>query len=127
MIKEGYFYTKEHEWVSIDGEIATVGVTDFAQSELGEIVFVELPKVGEKLIQNGSFCVLESTKAASDVYAPISGVVKILNPALTESPNLINNDPYGDGWLIKLEGISKSELESLMDATSYKAFISESE
>ncbi|MCB9030333.1 MAG: glycine cleavage system protein GcvH [Deltaproteobacteria bacterium] len=118
-------YTKEHEWVRVSGSSATVGITEFAQGELGEIVFVELPSSGKTFNQADSICVVESTKAASDVYTPISGTVSEGNSALESSPELVNSDPYGDGWLIKLSDITESDLEKLMDATEYEKYIGE--
>ena len=116
-------YTKEHEWVKIDGTVAVVGITEFAQQELGDIVFVELPAVGKQLKASETLCVVESTKAASDVYSPIGGVVKLANQKLDQSPELVNSDPYGDGWMVKLENFSSAEIESLMDAAAYQAFL----
>lgn len=116
-------YTKEHEWIRIEGDMAIVGVTDFAQSELGEIVFTELPQVGSAVTTGGTFCVLESTKAASDVYAPISGIVAEINETVSSDPTLINKDPFGAGWLVKLKGFRVEELNSLLTADQYKAHI----
>ena len=117
-------YTKEHEWVRVEGGgRAVVGITEFAQSELGEIVFVELPEVGREVEQGESVCVAESTKAASDIYAPIAGKVAEINSALSDAPDSINKSPYDDGWLIKLEGVNGSQIESLMDADEYAAFV----
>lgn len=116
-------YTKDHEWVKLDGTTAKIGVTDFAQSELGEIVFVEVPSIGRSMKQSESFSVLESTKAASDVYTPVSGTVKAVNANLSGNPTLVNSDPYGEGWLAILDGVSPSELETLMTAEQYKKHI----
>ena len=116
-------YTREHEWVLIEGNLATVGITDFAQHELGEVVYVELPKVGDSVTKDEPFGVVESVKAASDVYAPVSGEVTESNDDLVSSPELINDDPYGDAWLIRVEMSDPSELESLMDAPTYRAMI----
>lgn len=116
-------YTKDHEWILLEGDIATVGITDFAQSELGEIVFADLPAIGKKVGAGEPVCVLESTKAASDVYAPISGTVKEVNSALTSDPTSVNSDPYKNGWLVKLSGINAAELEPLMNADAYKQHI----
>ena len=116
-------YTKDHEWVLLEGSTATVGVTEFAQSELGEIVFVDLPPVGKEVSKGGSFCVLESTKAASDVYAPISGKVKEVNSALSNEPTMVNSDPYKNGWLAKFENVSAADVAELMDAAAYKSHI----
>lgn len=116
-------YTKEHEWVKVDGTTATVGITEYAQGELGDIVFVDLPDVGKKLTPGQSFCVLESTKAASDVYAPISGTVASVNAALSDNPTEVNHSPYEKGWLATFADINSAELDSLMSAEQYKAFI----
>lgn len=116
-------YTKDHEWVLVEGSVATVGVTEFAQSELGEIVFVDVPAVGKTVSAGSSFCVLESTKAASDVYAPLGGTVSAANDALKDDPTKVNSDPYGAGWLCKLEGFQAAELEKLMTAAEYKKHI----
>ena len=113
-------YTKDHEWVRLEGEIATVGITEFAQQELGEIVFADTPAAGKTFKQGETLCVVESTKAASDVYAPISGTVKEGNSALTATPDLINSASYTNGWLVKLEKINKAELDKLMSAADYK-------
>ena len=116
-------YTKDHEWVRVEGTSATMGITDFAQSELGEIVFCELPPIGKEVKQGETVCVLESTKAASDVYAPLSGKVSQVNTALTEDPTKVNSASYQAGWLVKLSGINPSELASLMDAAGYEKHI----
>ena len=116
---ENLRYTKDHEWVKLDGAVATVGVTEFAQSELGEIVFADLPAVGKTFKQKDSICVVESTKAASDVYAPIGGKVKEANTALSDNPGLINSSPYQDGWLVRLENPAKKDLDGLMSAQAY--------
>src|SRR3981189_3485136 len=96
-------YTKTHEWISVDGKTATVGITDFAQAQLGDVVFLELPAVGRKLAERENFGVIESVKAASDLYSPVSGRVTAVNDQLTAKPELVNSDPYGDGWILKLE------------------------
>lgn len=118
-------YTREHEWVSIEGNQATVGITDFAQHELGEVVFVELPKVGDSVTKDEPFGVVESVKAASDVYAPLSGEVTEINDDLVSSPELINDDPYGDAWLIRIEMSDPAEVEHLMNADDYKDYVEE--
>lgn len=122
-VPEGLKYTKDHEWVKIEGDVAVCGVTDFAQSELGEIVFAELPSVGSKVSAGGSFCVLESTKAASDVYAPISGTVSEVNQAVSSDPTLVNKEPFGAGWLVKLRDFKSEDLDGLMTPEQYKAHI----
>ena len=96
-------YTKTHEWVTVDGKTVTIGITDFAQSQLGDVVFLELPAVGRKLAVRESFGVIESVKAASDLYAPVPGKITAVNDKLTANPELVNSDPYGDGWILKLE------------------------
>jgi glycine cleavage system H protein len=118
-------YTREHEWVLIEGNQATVGITDFAQHELGEVVYVELPKVGDSITKDEPFGVVESVKAASDVYAPVSGEVTESNDDLVSSPELINDDPYGDAWLIRVEMSDSSEVEHLMTAQEYKDYVEE--
>jgi glycine cleavage system H protein len=112
-------YSKEHEWVRVDGDTATIGITSFASDELGDIVFVELPEVGASLSQFGAFGVVESVKAVSDLYAPISGEVREVNEALRDSPELLNADPFGDGWIAKVSLADASELDSLLDAAAY--------
>jgi glycine cleavage system H protein len=116
-------YTAEHEWVRVDGEEVVCGITEFAQSELGEIVFVELPAEGTAVSKGDSLCVVESTKAASDVYAPIGGTVADVNAALQDGPDLVNADPYKDGWMVRLKDVSTSDLEALMDAAAYQALL----
>lgn len=116
-------YTKDHEWVKVEGNVATIGVTEFAQSELGEIVFADLPAPGKTFKQKDSICVVESTKAASDVYAPVGGKVKESNKALADNPSLINSSPYQDGWLVRLENPESKDLEGLMSAQGYAEFL----
>ena len=122
-VPESLKYTKEHEWVKLEGNVAIVGITEFAQSELGDIVFIDLPKKGTAVAQGKTLCVVESTKAASDVYAPISGSVEEANDALSSSPELVNSSPYEKGWLAKLSQPNASEISSLMSASEYKAFL----
>jgi len=117
------YYTENHEWISLDGEEGVVGITEHAQEELGDIVYVELPTVDEGLDQFEEFGVIESVKAVSDVFTPVSCVVTEINESLMDQPELINEDPYGDGWLIKVELKDKSELDELMDSTEYKSFL----
>ena len=114
-------YSREHEWVRVDGGRATIGITSFAADELGDIVFVELPEVGAALSQFASFGVVESVKAVSDLYAPISGEVVEVNDALRESPELLNADPFGEGWIARVELANRGELDSLLDASAYAA------
>ena len=117
------FFTDEHEWIDIEGDTATVGITDYAQEQLGDIVFVELPSVGTMLDKAGDAAVVESVKAASDVYAPISGEVTEANGALGDDPALVNTSPEEDGWFFRMTIGDKSELEGLMDDKAYKAFV----
>jgi glycine cleavage system H protein len=114
-------YTADHEWLRIDGDVATIGVTDYAQTQLGDVVFVDLPKVGRVVKKAEAAAVVESVKAASDVYAPISGEVLEVNEALGADPSLVNSDPAGGAWFFKLRIADKKELEGLMDEAAYKA------
>lgn len=114
-------YSKDHEWVRVEGSRATIGITNFAADELGDIVFVELPEPGTKVAQFASFGVVESVKAVSDLYAPVSGEVVEINAALREKPELVNADPLGEGWMLKVELSSPDEVEQLMDAAAYQA------
>jgi glycine cleavage system H protein len=118
-----YRYTQEHEWVRLEGNLATVGITDYAQHELGDVVYVDLPKVGAKLNAGESFGTVESVKAVSDIYAPVSGEVAEVNSGLSETPETINKDPHGKAWLIKLKLANSSEVSKLMDAAAYEAFL----
>ena len=117
-------YTKDHEWISLEGNIATIGITDFAQRELGDIVYVEVETIGKPLNAGAVFGTVEAVKTVSDLYLPVSGTVNELNPALANSPELVNNDPYGDGWMIKLAINNPADLEKLMDAAAYKQLVS---
>ena len=117
------YFTDEHEWIDVEGDTATVGITDYAQEQLGDIVFVELPSVGAMLDKAGDAAVVESVKAASDVYAPISGEVTEGNDALEEDPALVNSSPEEEGWFFRMTIGDKSELEGLMDDKGYKAFV----
>jgi glycine cleavage system H protein len=125
MVPKDCRYTKEHEWVKMDGALGTVGITDFAQHELGDVVFVELPKIGAKFSAGDSFGTVESVKAVSEIYAPVSGEVAEINPALGNEPEKINQDPHGAAWLIKLKLANPAEVNSLMDAAAYEAYIAE--
>jgi glycine cleavage system H protein len=118
-------YTKEHEWIDAKGDAATIGITDYAQHELGDVVFVELPKAGSKLTAGKTFGSVESVKAVSEIYAPANGEVVEANPKLKDAPESINSDPHGEGWLVKIKLANPSELNSLMDAKAYEAFIEE--
>ncbi|UIP06733.1 glycine cleavage system protein GcvH [Erythrobacter sp. SDW2] len=119
------YFTDEHEWIDLEGDLATVGITDYAQGQLGDIVFVELPEVGTTVEKGGEAAVVESVKAASDVYAPITGEVMEANAALEEDPALVNTSPEEDGWFFRMTVADKAELEGLMDAKAYKAFCDE--
>jgi glycine cleavage system H protein len=114
-------YTKEHEWVKLEGDIATVGITDFAQSELGDIVYVEIETVGQTLAQDEIFGSVEAVKTVSDLFLPIAGEVLEVNPALNDQPELVNTDPFGEGWMIKMKVSNISDLDSLMDLVTYQA------
>ena len=116
------YFTDEHEWIDLEGDTATVGITDYAQGQLGDIVFVELPSVGTMLEKGKDAAVVESVKAASDVYAPISGEVTEANGALEDDPALVNSSPEEDGWFFRMTVSDKSQLEGLMDAAAYKSF-----
>jgi glycine cleavage system H protein len=117
------YYTKDHEYLRVDGDTATVGITDYAQAQLGDVVFVELPGVGKSFKQGAEAAVVESVKAASDVYAPVTGEIVAINTGLPDSPALINEDPEGKGWFMKIKLADKGELAGLMDEAAYKALI----
>ena len=119
------YFTKDHEWIAVEGSEATVGITDYAQGQLGDITFVELPAEGGEVGKGDSASVVDSVKAASDVYAPVSGTVTVANGALENQPELVNSDPEGEGWLWKMTLSDPSELDGLMDEASYQAFVSE--
>lgn len=120
-----YRYTKDHEWIHADGSVATIGITDYAQHELGDVVFVELPKPGTKIETGKSFGTVESVKAVSEIYAPASGEVVEANAALNDTPEKINSDPHGAAWLIKIRPANPAEISALMDAKAYEAFIAD--
>jgi len=122
-IPEGLRYSKEHEWVLVEGKTATIGITEYAQEELGDIVFVELPEIGEKIVKDDPFGAVESVKAVSDVYAPVSGTVLEINDSLPDSPETINDDAYGDGWMIRVEMQDMDDLKDLMTAEEYGEYI----
>ena len=119
----GLKYSKEHEWVAAEETAATIGITDHAQEQLGEIVYIELPSIGEKVSKDDPFGVVESVKAVSDIYAPVSGTVLEVNEDLAESPEVVNEDPYGDGWLIKIRVSDPADLDDLMDNEEYEQMI----
>lgn len=116
-------YTEDHEWVRIDGDVATVGITEYAQEQLGDIVFIDLPETGAEMAQGDDAAVIESVKAASDIYAPISGEIGEVNEALDAEPAIVNQDAQGEGWLFTLSVSDVGELDNLMDADAYQAFI----
>jgi glycine cleavage system H protein len=116
-------YTKDHEWVRLDGDIAVVGISDYAQKQLGDVVYVELPAVGKSFAQGAEACTVESVKAASDVFAPVSGEVVEANAAVNDDPSLVNTDPLGKGWFIKLRIKDKGELAKLMDEAAYAKYV----
>lgn len=120
-----YRYSKEHEWVKVEGSSATIGITDYAQGELGDVVFVELPKVGAQLKAGQSFGNIESVKAVSEIFAPLTGEVTEINPALHDAPETVNKDPHGAAWLIKIRVADAKEIAGLMDAAAYQAYIAE--
>lgn len=116
-------YTKDHEWVKIDGDIVTVGITDFAQGELGDIVYVEIESLDETLEADAVFGTVEAVKTVSDLFLPVAGEIIAFNEALEEAPEKVNDDPYGDGWMIKIKVANTSDLETLLDADAYKTII----
>ena len=122
-IKEDLKYTKDHEWIKIDGEVATVGITDFAQGELGDIVYVEVDTLDETLSKDEVFGTVEAVKTVSDLFLPMSGKIIEFNEALNDNPELVNDSPYGDGWIIKVEVSDENELEQLLDSKSYSEII----
>ena len=116
-------YTKDHEWVRLEGNTATIGITDFAQRELGDIVFVEVETVGKQLSANEVFGTVEAVKTVSDLYLPVDGTVTELNPALADAPELVNTDPYGEGWMIKMTVKNPGDVEGLLDAAGYEQLV----
>ncbi len=125
MVPTDLRYTKDHEWVRLDGDDATIGITEYAASQLGDIVFVELPETGRELTQSAAFGVVESVKAVSDLFAPVSGSVVQTNDALAGTPELVNSEPYGAGWMVRITVADPSELDSLLDPVAYDALIAE--
>ena len=123
MIVEGLLYTKQHEWARVEGDIATIGITDYAQMMLGEIIFVELPAVGTEVRSDIEIAVVESTKAASDIFSPVTGKVTTVNSALESEPELINKDCYNAGWICKIEIADGTSLEALLNAEQYKQYV----
>lgn len=116
-------YTNEHEWIRLEGDVGTVGISDYAQGQLGDVVYVELPELGKKVTKGGECAVVESVKAASEVYAPVTGEVIAVNEALSGNPGQVNASPMGDGWFVKIRLVDKSELDGLMNETAYKKFV----
>src|ERR1700730_5714655 len=127
MYPSDYRYTKDHEWIKVSGDTGTVGITDYAQHELGDVVFVEIPAVGKQVAAGTIFGTIESVKAVNEIFAPVSGEVTETNAALTTTPELVNSDPHGAAWLIKAKLSNPAEVSGLMDAAAYQAFISEKE
>ncbi len=122
-IPENLHYTKDHEWVRVDGDEGVVGITDYAQGELGDIVFLDLPEAGDEVKINDTFGAIEAVKAAADLYSPISGEIVAINTMLEQEPELINQSPYEDGWIIRVKLADKQEIETLMDAKAYRELI----
>lgn len=116
-------YTKDHEWISLEGNIATIGITDFAQRELGDIVYVEVETIGKPLAAGAIFGTVEAVKTVSDLFLPVSGTVNELNPALGNAPELINNDPYGEGWMVKMTVDNPADVDGLLNAAGYEAVV----
>jgi len=122
-ISENLRYTKDHEWISLEGDIATIGITDFAQSELGDIVYVEIETVGKKLQSESVFGTVEAVKTVSDLFLPVSGTILEVNPALNGSPELVNSDPYGEGWMVKMKVDHASDVDALLDKAGYSKVV----
>jgi glycine cleavage system H protein len=122
---ENLRYTKDHEWISLEGNIATIGITDFAQRELGDIVYVEIETVGKTLAAEAVFGTVEAVKTVSDLFLPIAGTINEINPGLASSPESVNNDPYGAGWMVKMTVTNPADVSKLMDATAYKSLVGE--
>jgi glycine cleavage system H protein len=121
-VPEDLHYSKDHEWVRVDGDVATVGITDYAQNSLGDVVYVELPKAGEKFSANESFGSVESVKAVSEVFSPVSGEIAESHDALADDPEKVNTDPYGEGWMIRIKMSNPGEVDSLLTAAEYEDF-----
>lgn len=127
MYPSDYLYSEEHEWIEVEGDVGVIGITDFAQKELGEVVYFEMPEVGQNFDAGDEIGSIESVKAVSPVYTPVGGEVIEVNEKLEDTPELVNDDPHGDGWLVKLRLSSTDELESLMNAEKYQDFVKEAE
>jgi glycine cleavage system H protein len=121
-VPEELHYSKDHEWVRVEGDIAVVGITDYAQNSLGDVVYVELPKVGESFAANESFGSVESVKAVSEVFSPVSGEISAVNDSLNDEPEKVNQDPYGDGWMIRVKMSNSGEVDSMLTAAEYEDF-----
>ena len=121
-VPEDLHYSKDHEWVRVDGNVAIIGITDYAQNSLGDVVYVELPKAGDKFAANEAFGSVESVKAVSEVFSPITGAVQQINEALADDPEIVNSDPYGQGWMIRMEMTNPGEVDSLLTAAEYEDF-----
>jgi len=124
MYPEEYKYSKDHEWIKIEGDVGTIGITEFAQKQMGDVVYVEMPETGTELEENQTFGVIESVKAVSDMYSPISGEVVEVNEALNDAPELVNEDPHGKGWIMKIKIKDPAELEEMMSFSDYEKFLS---
>lgn len=122
-LPENLRYTKDHEWISLEGDIATIGITDFAQGELGDIVYVEIETTGKSLAAEAVFGTVEAVKTVSDLFLPVSGTITEVNPALANQPELVNTDPYGEGWMVKMTVNNPADVAKLMDAAAYQAVI----
>jgi glycine cleavage system H protein len=116
-------YTRDHEWIRLDGDVATVGISEYAQDQLGDIVFVELPEIGKQLAKGAEAAVVESVKAASEIFAPVAGEVVAVNDGLADAPQTVNESPEGEGWFLKMKVANRADLDALMDAAAYKAFL----
>jgi glycine cleavage system H protein len=123
MYPQDYRFSKDHEWVKVEGDTGTVGITDFAQKQLGDVVYIELPAIGKRLDVHQTIGVVESVKAVSDVYSPVSGEVTAVNEGLNDAPEILNQDPHGKGWIVRLRLKNKSDLEALMSADDYEKFL----
>jgi glycine cleavage system H protein len=123
LIPDDLRYSKEHEWVRLEGAEATIGITDFAQDALGDVVFVELPDIGTDVIAEAAVSEIESTKSVSDIYAPVSGRVSAVNDALTDTPELVNQEPYGQGWILRITCSDPAEVSQMLDAAAYRALV----
>ena len=126
-VPEGLYYSKDHEWLRVEGETGTVGITDHAQHSLGDVVYVELPKAGETFAAHDTFGSVESVKAVSELFLPVAGEVTEVNESLTDEPEKVNTDPYGDGWMLRVRLANRGEVDSLLSAAEYEDYISESE